>query len=419
MRRLGRISVKVLACSAYYKPEVAANIYLLNDIYEGMIHAGHTLEVYAPVPVRGVSREVHNKYKHKKLESEYDGRLRIHRIAMYRESKSYILRAVRYFLVDMAFIWKGLQTEADVIFVQSTPPTQGMMAGILGMIKHIPVIYNLQDIFPESLVNARMTKKGSMLWKIGRLVENFSYRHAEKIIVISEDFKRNIMAKGVPEEKIAVVPNWADVSSIYPVAREDNVLIRRYHLSPEKFYITYCGNVGHTQNIDLLLETAKELSAQENLSFVIIGDGADQERIQKRVQDERIGNVILLPFQPYEDIAHVFSLGDVGLIISKPGVGNNSVPSKTWNIMAAGKPVLASFDLNSELCRLIDAAGCGICADDFTVDALCRAIKKLIGKKQMLAEMGKKGFDYLSRNMDRDKAVAQYIAQLQLIFQRL
>ena len=405
--------MKILAYSAYYSPEIAASMYLTEDIYRGIINAGHTLDVYVPMPTRCVSKETRQKYKKKRVEKKYKDRLTIHRITLYCEGKDLVLRIIRYFFLNMAFIWKGLRTEADVIFVQSTPPTQGMMAGILGMIKHIPVIYNLQDIFPESLVNARMTKKGSILWKIGRMVEDFSYRHAEKIIVISEDFRRNIMAKGVPEEKIVVVPNWADVSSIYPVAREDNVLIKRYHLPPEKFYITYCGNVGHTQNIDLLLETAKELRTElKNLSFVIIGDGADRERIQKRVLDERIDNVILLPFQPYEDIAYVFSLGDVGLIISKPGAGNNSVPSKTWNIMAAGKPVLASFDLDSELCRLIDAVGCGICADDFTVDALCSAIKKLIDKEQMLAEMGKKGFDYLSQNMDRDKAVAQYIAQL-------
>lgn len=405
--------MKILAYSAYYSPEVAASMYLTEDIYRGIINAGHTLDVYVPMPTRCVSKETRQKYKKKRVEKKYKDRLTIHRITLYCEGKDLVLRIIRYFFLNMAFIWKGLRTEADVIFVQSTPPTQGMMAGILGMIKHIPVVYNLQDIFPESLVNARMTKKGSMLWKIGRMVEDFSYRHAEKIIVISEDFRRNIMAKGVPEEKIVVVPNWADVSSIYPVAREDNVLIKRYHLPPEKFYITYCGNVGHTQNIDLLLETAKELRTElKNLSFVIIGDGADRERIQKRVLDERIDNVILLPFQSYEDIAYVFSLGDVGLIISKPGTGSNSVPSKTWNIMAAGKPVLASFDLDSELCRLIDAVGCGICADDFTVDALCSAIKKLIDKEQMLAEMGKKGFDYLSQNMDRDKAVAQYIAQL-------
>lgn len=405
--------MKILAYSAYYSPEIAASMYLTEDIYRGIINAGHTLDVYVPMPTRCVSKETRQKYKKKRVEKKYKDRLTIHRITLYCEGKDLVLRIIRYFFLNMAFIWKGLRTEADVIFVQSTPPTQGMMAGILGMIKHIPVIYNLQDIFPESLVNARMTKKGSILWKIGRMVEDFSYRHAEKIIVISEDFRRNIMAKGVPEEKIVIVPNWADVSSIYPVAREDNVLIKRYHLPPEKFYITYCGNVGHTQNIDLLLETAKELRTElKNLSFVIIGDGADRERIQKRVLDERIDNVILLPFQPYEDIAYVFSLGDVGLIISKPGAGNNSVPSKTWNIMAAGKPVLASFDLDSELCRLIDAVGCGICADDFTVDALCSAIKKLIDKEQMLAEMGKKGFDYLSQNMDRDKAVAQYIAQL-------
>lgn len=248
--------MKVLAYSCYYTPEIAASMYLTEDIYKGIVDAGHTLEVYVPMPTRGISEEVRKEYKGKKHEKKYDGKLTIHRIAMYREGKNSALRALRYLFVNVAFIWKGLKTKADVIFVQSTPPTQGMMAGIVGALKKTPVVYNLQDIFPDSLVNSGMTSEESFIWKIGRKIENFSYKHAKKIIVISEDFKKNILAKGVPEEKIVVVPNWADVSGVYPVERKDNVLIDRYGLDPDKFYITYCGNVGFTQNMDLLLAVA-------------------------------------------------------------------------------------------------------------------------------------------------------------------
>lgn len=402
--------MKVLAYSAYYTPEIAASMYLVEDIYRGIVNAGHTLEVYVPAPARGVSEEVRSEYRRKKVEKKYGGRMTVHRIALYREGTNYFHRAVRYLLMNLAFIWKGLRTEADVVFVQSTPPTQGMMAGIVCGIKRIPWVYNLQDIFPESLVNANMVREGGLIWRLGRMVENFSYRHAGRIIVISEDFKRNIMGKGVPEEKIAVVPNWADTGGVYPVARKDNVLLGRYQLDPDRFYITYCGNVGYTQNMDLLLEAAKAMRDDwRNLTFLIIGDGADRERVQKRALDERIDNVRFLPFQPYEDIAHVFSLGDVGLVISKPGVGRHSVPSKIWNIMASGKPVLASFDRDSELCRLIESVGCGVCTDDLSLESLCGAITRMMKERRTLEAMGKRGLDYLRRDMDRETAVAQYV----------
>ncbi len=402
--------MKVLAFSCYYTPEIAASMYLTEDIYKGIVEAGNTLEVYVPMPTRGISKEVRNEYKKRKTETKYDGKLTIHRISMYRERKSSILRALRYFFINLAFIWKGFKTKADIIFVQSTPPTQGMMAGFLSKWKKIPLVYNLQDIFPDSLVNTGMTSEGSLIWKIGRKIENYSYRHSARIIVISEDFKGNIMEKGVQEGKIVVVPNWADVEGVYPIERKDNVLFDRYGLDPKKFYVTYSGNVGYTQNMDLLLAVAKEIKEEyDDISFVIIGDGADKERIQKRVNDEKIDNVVMLPFQPYEDIAHVFSLGDVGLIISKPGIGNNSVPSKTWSIMAAGKPVLASFDKGSELCKLIDRVKCGIHVDAGKKDELVAGIKQMHDEDN--SNMGKSGLGYITEYANKDRCIPVYVSQ--------
>lgn len=411
--------MKVLAYSCYYTPEIAASMYLTEDIYKGIVDAGHTLEVYVPMPTRGISEEVRKDYKGKKHEKKYDGKLTIHRIAMYREGKNSALRALRYLFVNVAFIWKGLKTKADVIFVQSTPPTQGMMAGIVGALKKTPVVYNLQDIFPDSLVNSGMTSEGSLIWKIGRKIENFSYKHAKMIIVISEDFKKNILEKGVPEEKIVVVPNWADVSGVYAVERKNNVLIDRYGLDSNKFYITYCGNVGFTQNMDLLLEVATELKNElPDLRFVIIGDGADKERVQKRVEDEKIDNVIMLPFQTYEDIAHVFSLGDVGLIISKPGVGNNSVPSKTWSIMAAGKPIIASFDKESELGALIEKTNCGIVAEAGNKKELIKSVKDIVRNDNLRGQMAQKSFDYVTTKMSKDRYINNYLSSLSQSIQK-
>lgn len=173
-----------------------------------------------------------------------------------------------------------------------------------------------------------MAKKDGTLWKIGRAIENFTYRNADKIIVISQDFKKNIMAKGVPEDKIVVVYNWIDQNAVKDIPRSENKLFAMYDLDPSKFYITYNGNIGLTQNMDMLLEVAKSLEANDNIRFVLVGNGAYLEQVKHIVKEREIDNVYLLPFQPYEDISHVFSLGDVSLVISKPGVGENSVPSK-------------------------------------------------------------------------------------------
>ena len=231
-----------------------------------------------------------------------------------------------------------------------------------------------------------------------------------------ENFKKHcrefdIMEKGVPEEKIVIIPNWVDSEKVYPIDRKDNILFYRYGLEPDKFYICYSGNIGHSQNMRMLLNTAKELKTDlPEVRFVLIGDGAAREEVEAFIKDEVIDNVIMLPFQPYEDIAHVFSLGDAGLIISKPGIGNSSVPSKTWSIMAAARPVLCSFDDDSELSRLIKEVGCGVTAqaEDGT-ENLKKAIYTLYNSKKTNAEIGALGRKYLTEYLDKDKCVGMYI----------
>ena len=325
--------MRILRLRTYFYPEnVAASA--MNEDFENELVKRKILSInYTPIPSRGITDEVRKEYKKKKYEEFKGGYVIVHRFSMIKEGTNFVHRALKFLLCNIVEYFKGIKTkDIDVLYGSSTPPTQGMLCGKVAKKlsrknkKKVPFVYNLQDIFPDSLVNTGMIKKGSLIWKIGRKVEDYTYRNADIIIVISEGFKKNIMEKGVPEKKIVVIPNWADADGIYPIDREDNVLFDRYGLDQDKFYIAYSGNVGYTQNMDLLLDTAKEIENELcDVRFVIIGEGAAKADIEKRLREESIDNVILLPFQPYEDIAHVFSLGDVGLIISKSGVGSNSL----------------------------------------------------------------------------------------------
>ena len=272
----------------------------------------------------------------------------------------------------------------------------------------IPIVYNLQDIFPDSLVGTGLAKKGGILWKIGRKIEDFTYRNVDKIIVISQDFKRNIMAKGVPEEKIEVIYNWVDENAVINIDRKDNVLFDRYGLNRNKFYITYCGNIGLTQNMDMLMDVAQELSAEKDIQFVLVGEGAYKKNVEQTIKEKGITNVTLLPFQPYKEISHVFSLGDAGLVISKPGVGENSVPSKTWSIMSAERPVIASFDEN-ELKTIIEDNRCGIFTKAGDKDAFKQAILAIYHDKERGTEMGRNGRKFILQNLTKEIGTSKYV----------
>ena len=407
--------MKVLTFCAYFEPEIAASMYLTTNIFEDAANAGMEVELFAPTPTRGVDAETIAKYKKIKYEERCGGRLRIHRFAMMQEGKGTMGRALRYILLNLAFVWKGLRTKADVMFIDSTPPTQGFMAAFLKKCKRIPIVYNLQDIFPDSLVHTGISAEGSLAFRIGRWMENVTYRNADKIIVISEDFKANIMAKGVPEEKIEVVYNWVDEQAVYHVDRADNPLFDRYGLDRSKFYVAYSGNIGLTQNMELLVKAAEQMREHEDIGFIIVGDGAYKAELEKQIAEKQLRNITLLPFQPYAEIANVFSLGDVGLIISKPGVGNNSVPSKTWSYMAAETPILTSFDLDSELCRLVQDNQFGLSVPTDDADALAAALLELKQNCAQCGVYGRNGRRYIDKNLTRTIGTSRYISTMKAV----
>lgn len=393
----------IFPCS-YYLPETAASLYITDNIVHACAENGVDVELYTPTPTRSVP----DGATWKRDEQGVDGKLHIHRFHLYGEGKNPLLRALRYLLGELILLLYCLWKRYDVAFIDSTPPIQGLKMPLIKWIRRKPTVYNAQDIFPDSLVGTGLTHEGSLIWKIGRIVEKITYKYADKIIVISDDFHKNLIAKGVPEEKIVVVYNWVDQNAVVNVLREQNKLIEKYGLDPNKFYVTYCGNIGLTQNMEMLVEVAKAVEANENIHFVLVGEGAFKKELERIIKDKNIRNITLLPFQPYEDISHVFSLGDVGIIISKPGVGANSVPSKTWSIMSASRPVLANFDEN-EIKSILENNHCGVFTKAGDKVAFTDAIIWLYENREKCKEYGKNGRQFVMENLTREVGTQKYV----------
>ena len=429
--------MKILFLSSYVGSHVASS-HLASNRNVAFAKQGWDMVFYAPTPSRGLTKEEIKKSRKNRTIYNSEKRQVIHLFRMFSEGKNSIQRALRYTLSAIKEFNRGVFAKdarsCNVMLISSTPPIQGAMAAMVKKCRrdHIPFIYVLQDIFPDSLVGTGMTHKGSLLWKIGRRIENFTYNNADKIIVISQDFKRNIMAKGVPEEKIVVIYNWVDQNVVVDVPREKNKLFDMYGLDRSKFYITYNGNIGLTQNMEMLCEVAKELEVSNpDIHFVLVGTGAYWDTLVARLRSEKqevktqapdgsealtFGNISLLPFQPYEDIAHVFSLGDASLVISKPGVGENSVPSKTWSIMSASRPVLANFDEN-ELKEIVDGTSassttgkpCGIFTKAGDKEAFKEAILALYNNRELCKEYGRNGRQFVMDNLTKEVGTQKYV----------
>lgn len=414
--------MKILYLTAYSNPEQTASSYLGRNRNEAFRAQGWTSLTYTPTPTRGVTEEQRRIYStEKKHEILNDGMTEVKRFSLMKEGENSIGRAARYTLLCIKLFNRGVfckdAKKCDVMYASSTPPIMGATAALVKKVNKKPFVYNLQDIFPDSLVGTGLAKKDGFLWKIGRRIENFTYRHADKIIVISEDFKRNIMAKGVPEEKIEVIYNWVDQNAVVDVSREENKLFDLYGLDRSKFYLCYSGNIGLTQNMDMLLEVMGELQEENSdIHLILVGEGAYKANVEDIVKIRNLNNVHMLPFQPYEDISCVFSLGDAGLVISKPGVGANSVPSKTWSIMSASRPVLANFDPN-ELKDILDGTHpfsvnnekCGIFTEAGNKEEFKTAILNLYSNRELCKDYGKNGRRFILNNLTKEIGTQKYV----------
>lgn len=223
--------------------------------------------------------------------------------------------------------------------------------------------------------------------------------------MISESMKRNIMEKGVPEEKITVVSNWIDTEEVQPVSKENNRLYEEFGISRDKFTVLYAGNFGAAQGADVVLKAAEALQDQEDVQFVIFGGGSGYAKAEETVKEKGLNNVIINKLLPQERVPEVYSLGDVAIITCKKGVGNSGMPSKTWSIMACNTPIIAAFDTDSELAEILNTSDTGICVEPEDEQVLVKAIldmKNTENRPQC-------GREYVLKHASKEVCVQKYV----------
>lgn len=414
--------MRVLKLSAYYKPERISSSHLTADVEEALIAAGITTEIYAPSPTRGITDQERKTYKHIRHEELQDGSITVHRLPMFREGRNPIGRALRYFLVNVFHYHYGCRAKnIDVVLGGSTPPTQGALCALVAKRlskkygRPVPFIFSLQDLFPESLASTGLCKKGSLLYKLGESISDFTYRNATRIRVISHSMKDTLIQKGVPEDKITVIYNWVDTKTTTPVPREENPLFDELGLERDKFYVTYAGNLGNSQNADVLIACAKQLKEYADIRFVVFGGGSEKERFAQKIADSGLTNIRLFPLQPMERVSQVYSLGDVSFVTCKKGVGTGAFPSKVVSILATATPVIASFDLDSDLCRILQENQAGLCADAEDAAGALQAILTMYNDATLRQQYGINARKLACEHFSKEIGTAAFVALLNLM----
>lgn len=414
--------MKLLYLKTYYEPESIASPYLGIQTQEAFAREGFKMELFTPTPSRGLDKETINKYRKIRVEHKLNGMLTVRRFPLYAEGKNPILRAFRYFIQCIKLFFIGVfnknAKDSDIIMVSSTPPIIGPTAAIIKKFRHIPLIYNLQDIFPDSLVGTGLAKKDGILWKIGRVIEDFTYRNADKIIVISQDFKRNIMAKGVPEEKIEVIYNWVDELAVVGIPRDLNPIFDELNIDRNKFYIVYAGNLGNAQNVEIIIDAANQLKDYSEIKFVIFGTGGLEQEYKEKVKLLQLDNISFFSLQPYEKVSQVYSIGDACIVSCKKGLGGSAMPSKTWSIMSATRAVIANFD-EGELKTILEENNCGIFTKAGDKEAFKNAILELYHNQDKAVQLGKNGRQFIMENLTREIGTSKYVKVVKEVYESI
>ena len=333
--------------------------HLFKDIIGGFLDAGY--EVIRFVAVRDA---IEDGYKYGFENVEY---------RKYKRKESahgnIITRYIRDTLTNIREARGIKKSRADVLFEDVSYSSFWSVRAAKR--KGMRVVAMLQDVWPDNAVQSGLIKYNGLLYKYFESWQQYVYKHADKIICISDDMKDFIESKGVDEKKIEVIYNWGYSDATVDIAWDDNEFVKKYEIEKD-FYAVYAGNIGKMQNVELVVRAAKKMP---DTKFLVIGDGAKRQEIEKMVEGAK--KIRMLPLQPSELAEHIYSMAGVNIIPLVEGGPKTAMPSKTGVVLSCGRPVVFSFGRDSRFGRYITHIKAGYNIDANDDEALSEKIREI------------------------------------------
>lgn len=300
----------------------------------------------------------------------------------------------------------------DAVIAMSPPLTLGLTGWITRLVRRGPLVFNIQDVFPDAAVRTGAITHGGVI-AVAAWLERVTYRLSAAVTVLSDDLRDNVAAK-LPADRRArvhVIPNFVDTAAISPA---DRMTAYRAELGVgTQPVVMYAGNVGFSQSLDLLVAAARALP---DVAFVVNGDGAARPGLEEAARD--LPNLHLRGYQPAERLAEVLATADVHVVPLRAGLGAVSVPSKTYSILAAGRPILAAIDPETEIPRLLSASGAGRAVPPDDPAAFVDALRAMLADPAALAAQGAAGRAWVERAASPRAVAERYVELVRMLARR-
>jgi len=386
-RPLNDRPLKIAVLCPHFAPDTAPTGEVITRIVTELAALGHELHVITALPW----------YREHRIEAGWDAKLlrreqtdwgSILRVNPFPgDDKRNLLRRAMGFagfsaLAGMASLRGG---RVDAVLAMSPPLTMGLTGWGTHLVRRGPLVFNIQDVFPDAAVETGAITNRRLI-AFARWLERVSYHRAAAITVLSEDLRDNVAAKvrASHRGRVHVIPNFVDTKFIQPADRM-TPLRRKLNIGEEQV-VLYAGNVGFSQSLEMVIDSAREFP---QATFLINGDGGARAVLEARAAG--LPNVRFSGYQPKERVPEVLATGDVHLVPLKAGLGRVSVPSKTYSILAAGRPVLAAIDPGTEVPRMLAASGGGIAVAPDDPVAFGAGLRQLLADPAAARAMGAAG----------------------------
>ena len=324
-------------------------------------------------------------------------------------------RAIDYGTFYLSALWCLLRIvrAGDTVVAKTDPPLISVVAAIATRLRGAVLINWIQDLFPE-VASALAVKGTGLSERLLRHLRNRSLQEARRNIVIGEGMARKLREEGIQSDRIRVIHNWADGSTIQPVDLENNELRHEWCLE-NKFVVGYSGNFGRAHEFATILSAAEILRDVTQIVFLFIGAGAQLASMRKQIEAKGLGNVLIKPYQPREQLRLSLSLPDIHVISLLPSLEGLIVPSKFYGIAAAGRPMLYIGDVQGEIPELIRTAQCGFSVEVNQAAQAAAVINKLAQETTLCRRLGKQArmlFDERFAKSYAEKAWQSVITEL-------
>ena len=398
----------------HFAPDIAPTGRVMTHIVEQWAALGHEIHVVTSLPW----------YREHRIEDGWGGKLvrkevtpwgSITRINPFpAKSKSNLVgRALSFVafsvIAGVCAVLVGRRSASkrvDAVVAMSPPLTLGTVGWIAARLRRTRLIFNVQDVFPDAVV-ATGTITNSTVIALASWLERFTYRRSHAVVVLSDDLQRNVRAKlsSRHASRVHVIENFVDTKGVTP---SDRMTAYRTELGiGGEVVVMYAGNVGFSQSLENLVEFARRTPS---VTVLINGDGAALQSL--RALAIGVTNVRFGGYQPEARLGEVLATGDIHVVPLRAGLAAVSVPSKTYSILAAGRPVVAAVDAGTEIDRLLERAGAGLSVPPDDVESLCTALSRLAVDAPRRDQLGANGRNYVERHATARDVAEAYVRLL-------